>query len=793
MSENNDYTEALAGIIFNTIFLCMAGFGMYLSFCDAYSYNGDKGHVFIIVLLMSLIIGACWMYNGFITNCILMLLNIFALVISVRDYIQLEQEFKVLYDYVNRQYCIYYSLGDINISDAGPEGIKFLFINIDERLIIIILLFITLNIIAAAALRFHIKYLIVLPMALLVGMELFNGKAPMLMAGFMLLCGIMGLFFNMQFNILGGKKNFRQKKWILKQMWSRYIIFLAVMSSCFAISNLCADMTKRPVFADAGKVLRYQHKLERKVKEAAEYIQNRMNPHGMPGYLSNRAPYQTGELIMRIVTDRRPDSDIYIREYTANIYKSGRWKNDDINSGFDEQEILSTSFSVISNCKKVNYTNKGFINSLRNGLLNIKIISGSEKYDASDCVVYWSDMSTAERSSDISVFQAFNIDNMTNINALLLTNKDMRNYRIKDNSDYTSYVYDKYLKVPDGLDRLKEFADTIVTAKNAGRQCIIVKDAICKDTQYSQQLKLVPIGMDYIEYFLFNQKKGYCEHYATAGTILMRLKGVPARYVSGYHVSRDDFMRVKDENGNEKYIAEVQDYEAHAWTEVYKKGFGWLPFDMSKEADDEQNGDIDNQITNTPVTETQTPHVNVTPEPTAAVSNKPQETKEPASNDSDSNKESGNIVSEVSENIRHIVFIAGIVIIIAVFIYLLLKIGYIKLLKRLDSAETVRERIIIYSDIFDRFLIRYGIKEKCSDDRQYADMLANICNGAVDDNILTGYIQILQKAVFSEEEMKEADEAEFKEYVVKIITELYRRCSRLRRYYIHVSMTAGKR
>ena len=792
MSENNDNTTALASIIFNTIFLCMAGFGMYLSFCDAYSYNGDKGNVLIIVLSMSLIIGICWMYNGFITNCILMLLNIFVLVIVVRNYIQLEQEFKVLYDYVNRQYCIYYSLGDINITDYGTEGIKFFLINIDEKLLIILFLFVILNIIAAAALRFHMKHLIVIPLAVLVGMELCHGKAPQLMAGFMMLSGIMGLFFNMQFKLLGGKRNFRQRKLVLKQMWSRYIIFFSVISACFAISYLCADMTKRPAFKNSGKVLRYQHDFEKKVRQAAEYVKDKMNSNGASGYLSNRAPYQTGELIMRIVTDRRPDSDIYIREYTANVYKSGRWQNDDRNSEFDEQEILSAPFNVVKNCKQINYTNRGFINDFRNGLLNIELISESEKYDSSDSVIYWADISAAERDSDISVFRAFNIDSTTNTNALLLTNRDMRDYRIEDNSEYTSYVYDKYLKVPDGLDRLKRFCDTIVTEKNTGRQCIAVKDAICKDTQYSQQLKLVPIGTDYIEYFLFDQKKGYCEHYATAGTLLMRLKGVPARYVSGYHVSRGDFRRIKDENGNKAYVAEVQDYEAHAWIEVYKEGLGWLPFDMSKEDDDEQNSDLDNQTTNIPDIETQIP--NMTPTPTTAASNKPEKTEKPAKNDIDNNKASGNIASGISINIGHVLFISGIVIVlIAGLIYFLLKIGYIRLLKRLDSAETVRERIIIYSDIFNRFLMRYGIKEKSSDDRQYFDMLSDVFNEVADEKILTGYIQILQKAVFSEGEMKEEDETEFKEYIMKMLTGLYRKCGRLKKYYIHISMTAGKK
>ena len=43
---------------------------------------------------------------------------------------------------------------------------------------------------------------------------------------------------------------------------------------------------------------------------------------------------------------------------------------------------------------------------------------------------------------------------------------------------------------------------------------------VLAETSYSLKLDSVPAGQDYAEYFLFGQKKGYCEHYATAATIL---------------------------------------------------------------------------------------------------------------------------------------------------------------------------------------------------------------------------------------------------------------------------------
>ena len=96
-------------------------------------------------------------------------------------------------------------------------------------------------------------------------------------------------------------------------------------------------------------------------------------------------------------------------------------------------------------------------------------------------------------------------------------------------------------------------------------------------TEYSKQLKMKEIGTDYVENFLFVQKKGYCEHYATAGAILFRAMGVPARYVSGYRVSASDFV----DNGDGTYTAKVPDMDAHAWTEVYDLSTGWIVADLT--------------------------------------------------------------------------------------------------------------------------------------------------------------------------------------------------------------------
>lgn len=94
---------------------------------------------------------------------------------------------------------------------------------------------------------------------------------------------------------------------------------------------------------------------------------------------------------------------------------------------------------------------------------------------------------------------------------------------------------------------------------------------------YNLDLDNVPWGQDVTEHFLFDTKEGFCQHFASAGTLLLRQMGIKARYVSGYAVSTSKFKM--DSDGN--YTAEVLDNQAHAWTEIYIDSVGWVPVEMT--------------------------------------------------------------------------------------------------------------------------------------------------------------------------------------------------------------------
>lgn len=78
------------------------------------------------------------------------------------------------------------------------------------------------------------------------------------------------------------------------------------------------------------------------------------------------------------------------------------------------------------------------------------------------------------------------------------------------------------------------------------------------------------MGEDYIDEFLFQEKKGFCEHFAGAFTYMLRLAGIPSRVVIGYQGG--------EYNTQSKYLI-VSQYDAHAWVEAFLPKYGWIRLD----------------------------------------------------------------------------------------------------------------------------------------------------------------------------------------------------------------------
>ena len=90
------------------------------------------------------------------------------------------------------------------------------------------------------------------------------------------------------------------------------------------------------------------------------------------------------------------------------------------------------------------------------------------------------------------------------------------------------------------------------------------------NTEYDLEVPRDPDGVDAVDHFLFETRRGYCEQIATSMAVMLRTLGIPTRLVTGYGPG--------ERNPLTGYF-EVKQSDAHAWLEVYYPGIGWVPYD----------------------------------------------------------------------------------------------------------------------------------------------------------------------------------------------------------------------
>jgi transglutaminase-like putative cysteine protease len=94
--------------------------------------------------------------------------------------------------------------------------------------------------------------------------------------------------------------------------------------------------------------------------------------------------------------------------------------------------------------------------------------------------------------------------------------------------------------------------------------------------KYNLNSPLPARGDDAVDDFLFVSHQGFCEQYASAGVVMLRSLGIPARLVTGYV------------NGDEKLVPGKRIYrglDLHAWVQVFYPGVGWVNSDPTAGAE----------------------------------------------------------------------------------------------------------------------------------------------------------------------------------------------------------------
>ncbi len=282
-----------------------------------------------------------------------------------------------------------------------------------------------------------------------------------------------------------------------------------------------------------------------------------------------------GQKVMRVNTIY--NGTLYLKGVAYANYNNSTWSILDESSvvrypqGYNsfnmtQEENVDSIIMTIStfNDESVLYTPYFFegFNVQSNDVYDVLVenTANSDKYD-----VYYSPFNVNDPLNHVSDFALKNSDAKADIDNFSIADNP-------DNADYRSFVYKNYLELPDDVE--EEMKDLIKSEGLANLQqsekVSAVQSYIMQSAIYSLDTDRVPKNKDIALWFLEESDTGYCVHFATSATVMLRAMGIPARYVTGYVAP----VKAWSENI-------ITTDNAHAWVEYFDEEIGWVPLEVT--------------------------------------------------------------------------------------------------------------------------------------------------------------------------------------------------------------------
>jgi transglutaminase-like putative cysteine protease len=154
---------------------------------------------------------------------------------------------------------------------------------------------------------------------------------------------------------------------------------------------------------------------------------------------------------------------------------------------------------------------------------------------------------------------------------------ERRRYTLTSDTDYhleptlPERMIRRNLSLPTGFNpRMHALSERWRQELNDDARIVDAALRMFREQPFVYTLRPPSLGRDSVDEFLFTTRRGFCEHYASAFTNLMRAAGVPARVVTGYQGGQLNQI-------GGYYL--VRQSDAHAWSEVWLAGRGWVRVD----------------------------------------------------------------------------------------------------------------------------------------------------------------------------------------------------------------------
>jgi len=162
--------------------------------------------------------------------------------------------------------------------------------------------------------------------------------------------------------------------------------------------------------------------------------------------------------------------------------------------------------------------------------------------------------------------------------AFALGNTDVIEY-LKSENAYREFVYENYLEIPEETRlAIQNFLDGYVPGEDgvSFNDAKTIVSTYIGAMSYSDTPEAVSYSGDFVSAFLMQGWEGNSLHFSAVQTLLFRYLGIPARYVEGYIVTEDE-LRSAQQDG----VLFIRTENIRAWTEIYREGVGFVPFELA--------------------------------------------------------------------------------------------------------------------------------------------------------------------------------------------------------------------
>src|SRR5690625_5070697 len=173
-------------------------------------------------------------------------------------------------------------------------------------------------------------------------------------------------------------------------------------------------------------------------------------------------------------------------------------------------------------------------------------------------------------------------------------------------AEHVDEDFEQYLQLPETLpDRVVELAEEIVANEtNRYEQAKAIEQYFARNGFTYEEIDVPVPGEDedYVDQFLFETQRGYCDNFSTSMVVLLRAVDIPARWVKGFTGGERVIQDHVFDDDSWVPVYEVQNSHAHSWVEVYFPDIGWVPFEptvgFSNEASFTLGDDIEDYLDN---------------------------------------------------------------------------------------------------------------------------------------------------------------------------------------------------